>query len=570
MSEDLCVGIDLGTTNSAIAFLDASNQPVLIPNSSGGLLTPSVVANLPDGRLAVGEGARHFRLYRPEMCAAGFKRLMGSEATVDLGSKSWSAIELSSLVLASLKRDAERHLDRSVRDAVITVPAYFNEAQRRATESAADLAGLRARRLLNEPTAAALAYGFCGDVRSRHVVVLDLGGGTFDVTALRIFHGIFEVVASGGESDLGGDDITRSLQMHLAGRSPEHQSAAEDPRFAEECERLKRALSETSRSESRLPLRNGAELRILLDREELRGVCRPFLRRMRAIVFRVLGDAALEPESVDEVILAGGATRMPLFHELAEEVFGRKLTAKLSPDYVVAQGAALQAAIHNRRAAVEDLVMTDVCPWSLGIEVVKDLGRRKQGGYFAPLIHRNTTLPCSREDFFSTVENGQTEVQVRILQGESRYADQNLLLGELTLEGLPGGPRRQGFAVRFTYDVSGLLEVEALGEGGAEARTVILHRPASADEETLALARRRLAAVRFFPRDDLEHLELLARASEAVSRVPPGDRENVEQQVDAYEASLFANDRQKFLQAKEGLVALLRSLGLEWKETTVN
>ncbi len=391
------VGIDLGTTNSAVAHL-TPDGPQIIPNALGGRLTPSVVGVDEGDRVLVGAAARELQVVHPRRCASLFKRHMGTNREVKLGGKTFSPEELSGLVLRALKADAEAHFGGPVTRAVITVPAYFNDRQRKATIAAGRIAGIQVERILNEPTAAAIAYGFHDATQDKTVLVFDLGGGTFDVSVVELFEGALEVRASAGETALGGEDFTRAVAARVRsglGQSFEHAEATA-PRMVSrlllEAERAKCKLSRDEEAVVRVPDAKGnadAATEVTVTRGQLEAWVTPTLNRIELPIRRALADAKVTREKVDEVILVGGATRMPLVVKRVTDLFGKEPHRRLNPDEVVALGAAVQAGLVGKDAAVDDLVVTDVSPFTLGIAVVKEFGNDLRDGYFDPVIERN-------------------------------------------------------------------------------------------------------------------------------------------------------------------------------------
>lgn len=571
----MIVGIDLGTTHSLVAVFQ-DGAPRLLPSSGGHLLTPSVVGVLESGEVVVGRAARELAVVAPERTVAAFKRWMGAARELPLGGRSYGAVELSALVLRALKADAEAALGEPVTEAVVTVPAYFDDDQRLATRRAGELADLSVRRIVNEPTAAALAYGFHEPGAEKRLLVFDLGGGTFDVTLMEVFEGTLEIVATAGESRLGGEDFTERLLGHVAreaGIALEQAELTEPLRVARlraACERAKRAL--TAQADVAIPI-PGADGQlpsspqtIHVDRAGFEGLAGQLLERLTRPLQRALRDAELAPEEVDEVILVGGATRMPLIPQLVEVLLGRAPVIRHDPDHVVALGAAVQAALLAEDRAVEDMVMTDVCPHTLGIEITKSFGRQRREGYFMPIIHRNTTLPISREEAVYTLEVNQRHVLVAVYQGESRRVSENLKLGELQVTDIPPGAEKE-VLIRFTYDLDGMLEVEALiPETGKRFATVLTREARHLTPTEIEAARARMAQLKFYPRDDLRHRELRDFAERVVGDVGPFQREALEQALDAYESALDAGDRALFEHVRAGLLILLSELGFPYDD----
>ncbi len=542
------VGIDLGTTNSAVACM-AENGPRLIPNALVEVLTPSVVGVDADGKLLIGRAAKELQVLQPERCAGLFKRRMGSDWQAELPIRQFSAEELSSLILRSLKEDAAAFFKEPVERAVITVPAYFNDQQRKATIAAGRMAGLQVERIFNEPTAAALAYGFHEARQDKVLLIVDLGGGTFDVSVVELFEGTLEVRASSGESFLGGEDFTRALAARLLEQHghPFERAELQAPRMVarmiQQCERAKCALSRQDSFALRIPDSKGEYPdscpEVTVTRQQLEACTRHILNRIDLPIHRVLGDAKLSREDVDEVILVGGATRMPAVIDRVAQLLGKSPHRRLNPDQVVALGAAVQAGLIARARSVEDLVVTDVAPFTLGVMVVKDFGHEKRDGYFLPIIHRNSTIPVSRVERLATVAPNQTALKVQIYQGEARRVEDNLFLGEFEVRGIPPGPAGQPVDVRFTYDLNGVLEVEATV---VETRKVFSHvvtrhaRGLSAQQ--IAEAVKQMEKLKTHPREEAVNRLLLRRAERLYQELPLEGRVILGQLLDGFEAAL--------------------------------
>ncbi|BBP66248.1 molecular chaperone HscC [Pseudomonas sp. Cab53] len=476
----MIIGIDLGTTNSLVAAWDGEHARIL-PNALGNFLTPSVVGLDDEGQLVVGDIARERLHTHPHLTASLFKRYMGSARETRLGARVYRAEELSAMLLRSLKADAERALGEPVHEAVISVPAYFSDAQRKATRIAGELAGLKIEKLINEPTAAALAYGL--EQRDEATfLVFDLGGGTFDVSILELFEGVMEVRASAGDNFLGGEDFDDLLVEHFiakigAADLPDLNQPAITQRLRREAQRVRHALGQAQAA--RFTLREQSrEWHLELTQGDLTTVVQPLLDRLRAPIERALRDARIKVADLDEILLVGGTTRMPLVRKLVATLFGRIPAMQLNPDEVVAQGAAIQAALQARHASLEEVVLTDVCPYTLGIETSMQVGGGFQSGHYLPIIERNTVVPVSRSRNVSTLSDNQKVVRLGIYQGESRLVSNNIFLGELEI---PVPPRKAGevtLDVRFTYDNNGLLEAQVhLPINGETRRLVIENNP---------------------------------------------------------------------------------------------
>lgn len=571
------VGIDLGTTNSLCAVF-RDGQPLLIPNPHGEFLTPSVVGIVENGQVVVGAPARELRITRPERCRATFKRDMGSGRQMLIGRQTFSAVELSSLVLRSLKEDAESFLKGPVHEAVITVPAYFNDLQRKATRQAGEMAGLRVRRIINEPTAAALTYGFHDRTSDKKLLVIDLGGGTFDVTLMEVFDGTLEIIATAGESHLGGEDFTDALAASvLRGRNlvlevVEDESPLLVSRLRQECEQAKRRLQTKEEVWIRIPDRKGyvgdndPHSAVRVTREGFIQATKSLMERLKEPIRRVLRDGQSGPGDLDEVILVGGATRMLVLREFVTAFFQREPLCRHNPDEVVALGAAVQAALMADDPALGDMVMTDVCPFTLGVEVCRRFGDRQSDGYFSPIIHRNTTIPVSREEGYCTVEPNQNELLLNIYQGEARKVNDNLKLGELRVKGIPPGPAGQQVNVRFTYDLNGLLEVEARVSRTGEMFKTLLMNNVSLTGAELKAAIARMQALKSCPRDEVANRQLLLFAEKLVGEVNKEERKALEQALDQFEQALDERDQGQFQHTRQGLLLVLESLGFRYEE----
>lgn len=522
----MIIGIDLGTTNSLAAiWQDGASR--LVPNALGTYLTPSCVSLDQDGSLLVGQAARERLQTHPDRSAALFKRHMGSDKPFRLGDRDFRAEELSSLVLRALKADAEALLGAPVLEAVISVPAYFSDSQRQATRIAGELAGLKVERLINEPTAAALAYGLHQQQDETQFLVFDLGGGTFDVSVLELFEGVMEVRATAGDNFLGGEDFVAEIVKQFLQRAEVPAQARDDPRFMQQllaqAEIAKIKLSQQAESRLRVAWRD-TEYALDLTQDRLANWSEPLLARLRAPVERALRDARIRSADIATVVLAGGATRMPLVRQLVTRMFGRFPNIEMNPDEVVAAGAAVMAGLKIKDQALDEVVMTDVCPYTLGVEVTRTLpSGQRVDGHFSPIIERNSVVPISREETYSPVDDDQPEVELNIYQGESRLVRDNILLGTLKMP-LSRLPRAESsFQVRFTYDVNGLLEVEAGMPGSSQRQRIVIQ---NADRHMSdAEVRRRLqelASLKIHPREQTANRTLLARA-ERVYQVLRGD-----------------------------------------------
>lgn len=469
------VGIDLGTTNSVVAVMEAG-EPTVIPNAEGSRLTPSVVAFTKAGERLVGISAKRQAILNPERTISSIKREMGTDHRIKIDKKDYTPEEISALVLQKLKTDAEAYLGESVMSAVITVPAYFNDAQRTATKHAGEIAGLNVLRIINEPTTASLAYGL-DKKGSETILVWDLGGGTFDVSVLEVGDGVFEVKSTAGDTHLGGDDWDQRIVDYVADEFKKEQGIdlRNDrqalQRLREASEKAKIELSTVVQTNINLPFITADQegpkhLDVALTRAKFEELTRDLVERTVGPFNRAMEDAKLKPDHLNEIILVGGATRMPMIYELVKKMAGGKEPHKgVNPDEVVAVGAAIQAGVLG--GEVKDVVLLDVTPLSLGVETL--------GGVMTKLIERNTTIPTRKSETFTTAADGQTEVEINVLQGEREMARDNKTLGRFHLTGIPPAPRGiPQIEVTFDIDANGIVNVSAKDMATQKAQSITI------------------------------------------------------------------------------------------------
>ncbi|MBZ0114470.1 MAG: Hsp70 family protein [Thermoanaerobaculia bacterium] len=571
MSRGVAIGIDLGTTYSLVTVVDHDGLRA-IPNLYGETLTPSAVS-VDGGEFLVGSPARARATKLPEATAQSFKRDMGTDRKYTLDGQQLTPQALSAMVLGELLRDVQRELGKPVDDVVITVPAYFDEAQRQATRDAGLIAGLPPSRLLNEPTAAAIAFGLHQRDREIKAVILDLGGGTFDVSVLEIMEEVIEIQSSSGDSRLGGDDFTEAVAtIVLAREEPEVALSIRDHPYAwarllAASERAKIALSSQANAEialPALPTRDGDYLdrSWSVSREQAEEQWMPLMRRMEIPIRRALRDAELDPSQIDEVLLVGGATRMPCVRRLAAEVFQRMPTSHPDPDRVVAYGAALQAALKAGSSAVDDLVVTDVASFSLGIAVANPSSRVLLTGVFSPVLERGTVIPASRIKRYWTIGEGQTVILVEVFQGEHSLCRDNTRLGELKIEGIPPAPAgAEAIDIRFTYDLNSLLEVEVTVLGTGVVRSLLIEGEAERmTEAEVAEARSQMKVLKFLPRDALPNTAALAKAEALFMELTGDTRETLSLEIADFRAALESHNEELIHEVRSGLLATIERL----------
>ncbi len=560
----MIIGIDLGTTNSLAAYF-TEDGPKIIPNRLGKHLTPSVVSVGEQGEVYVGETARELRSLHPEATAQVFKRSMGSGRKYRLRDQEFTAEELSSFVLRSLKEDAEAYLGQPVTEAVISVPAYFDDKRRKATKRAGELAGLVVERIISEPTAAAIAYGLYEKKKNTRFLVFDLGGGTFDESILELFENILEVRAVAGDNYLGGEDFTEVLEKHFLDRkgiSREDLDAKTLVQLHRQAELCKLQFSDATSAVLRCTIQ-GEERELTITQKDYEELCEPLLAKIRRPVQRSLSDAHIKLSDIDEVVLVGGGTKLPIVRSFIVKLFRKFPDTSINPDEAVALGAAVQGAMKERNAAVREVILTDVCSFTLGTEItVAQGGGRYEPGHFCPIIERNTVIPASRTERFYTVYDDQTKVSVNILQGESRFAENNLLLGELVVTVPKNKAGAEAVDVTYTYDINSILEVEVkVLSTGEVKKQIIKSQDNEMTDQEIAERMQELAYLKIPPRDQEENKLLLTRCERLYEESLGEERQQVEYAIRRFESALDTQDRGKIEEARNQLKEFLK----EWE-----
>jgi molecular chaperone HscC len=532
----LDIGIDLGTTNSLIAVIE-DGAPKLLPNASGSFLTPSCVSVGERGEVLVGQAARDRLVSKPEASAAAFKRLMGTRKETVLGKMRFMPEDLSALVLRSLKGDAEATLNVVVSEVVISVPAYFNDLQRKSTMDAARLAGLEVRRLVNEPTAAALAYGL-NEKSEGKFLVFDLGGGTFDVSILDKYEDVMEIRSTTGDTRLGGEDFTSELEkLILKNARLEGQTGVRAELLRRQAELVKHGLSSRQAVDFQLVV-NGKATSGTITRQEIEEACKPLLQRLKGPTERALRDANLSANDFEAVVLVGGATRMPMVRSLVARMFGRLPLVTIDPDTAIAQGAAVLAGLITRNGKLRDIVMTDVCPFTLGTASVDDPKNPASRRHVVPIIERNAVVPISRSMVFSTVHERQKIMDIEVYQGENLRPEANVLLGNVHVPVPAGKAGQESVDVRFTYDINGTLQVEAKVLSTEKVHSKIFSNSNGMDNTELENRFKMLEKLKVPPREQQENIALIARAERLYEEATGAAREEIRGIILAFEKDI--------------------------------
>lgn len=560
----MIIGIDLGTTNSLAAYY-TEGGPKIIPNRLGKRLTPSVVSMDEEEQIYVGDVAVERNLLYPGSTVSVFKRDMGSQKKFQLLHKSFTAEELSSFVLRALKEDAEAYLGEEVTEAVISVPAYFNDARRRATKRAGELAGLKVERIISEPTAAAIAVGIYQSKERSRFLVFDLGGGTFDVSILDHFDTILEVRAVAGDNFLGGEDFTAVLENMFFDKFTQFDRLTLDDKtlrhIHKQAEQCKMGFSDSHNSSMKCKI--GDEIFTMeVKLSEYENACEELLERIRKPVKRSLSDAHIRLSDIDRVVLVGGATKSPVVRRFAAKLFRMMPDTSVNPDEIVALGAAIQGAMKERTESIKEVILTDVCPFTLGTEVVREWEKgRFEDGVFCPIIDRNTVIPTSRTERLYTVRDNQTKIRVNVLQGESRFAENNLSLGEMMIEVPAGKAGEEAVDVTYTYDINSILEVEVeVVSTKKKVTQVFKDRELDMTEEEIKERLETLSYLKIHPRDREENKYLLLRGERIYEESIGEKRQYIEAALHEYEKALDTYDAAVIEEAKNHFKEILNDM----------
>ncbi|SDZ19691.1 molecular chaperone DnaK [Proteiniborus ethanoligenes] len=546
------IGIDLGTTNSCVAVMEGG-EPVVIPNAEGNRTTPSVVAFTKDGERLVGETAKRQAVTNPDRTIASIKRYMGKDHNTLIDGVQHTPQDISAMVLQKLKTDAENYLGETVTDAVITVPAYFTDSQRQATKDAGRIAGLNVRRIINEPTAASLAYGLDKDEEHHKIMVFDLGGGTFDVSILELGDGVFEVIATNGDNHLGGDDFDQVIIDYMAEQFKKENGVdlrndkMSLQRLKEAAEKAKKELSTVMTTSINLPFITATQagplhLTMDLTRAKFDELTAHLVERSMEPVRKAIRDSGLSPAEIDRVILVGGSTRIPAVQQAVKNLTGKEPHKGVNPDEVVALGAAIQAGVLS--GEVKDLLLLDVTPLSLGIETL--------GGVFTKLIERNTTIPTKKSQIFSTAADSQTAVDIHVLQGEREMASGNITLGRFQLTGIPPAPRGiPQIEVTFDIDANGIVNVSAKDLGTGKEQKITITASTNLSEEEI---QKKVKEAEQFAEEDRKNKENIEARNHADSLVYQTEKtlKELEGKIDDSEKTKVQSKLDELKKALEG------------------
>lgn len=550
----MIIGIDLGTTNSSVSYFTQDGAKI-IPNRLGKNITPSVVSIDEDSNIYVGETALERSKVYYDSTAQVFKRDMGSQKVFKLGKNEFNAEELSSFILKYLKEDAEHFLGEKIEEAVISVPAYFNDEQRKATKKAGEMAGFKVERIISEPTAAAIAYGLYQKKADAKILVFDLGGGTFDVSILELFNNILEVRAVAGDNYLGGEDFTQILVELFAKINKiniESLDSKTVSHILDQAEKCKKGFSD-SKISSMNCLINNEQIEFQINIDDYEKACDSLLKKMRNPIKRSLSDTNLRLSQIDDIILVGGSTKLPIVRKFVNKLFGRFPNTSINPDEAVSLGVSIQAALKERNQYIKEVILTDVCPYTLGTEVVMEReNNRIEAGYFCPIIDRNTVIPASRTQTLFTVYDNQSKIRINILQGESRFAKNNIPLGELFVEVPLALAGEESIDVTYTYDINSILEVEVkVNSTGNKVKQIIKNKNNDMTDEMIEKRMEEISYLKIPPREQEKNKLLLFR-SEGMYEESVGDgRKQLDYIIAKFESVLKTQDPIKIENARE-------------------
>jgi molecular chaperone HscC len=566
------LGIDLGTTNSLCTIFTAG-EPLLIPNVHGEYITPSAIAVNEKSEIIIGKAALEYSLANKYPAIKSFKRYMGSNKVFQLGKEQYRAEELSALILKNLKKDAEIYLQKEITSAIISVPAYFNNKQRQATKTAAELAGLQVIRLINEPTAAALSYGIKSNIEETKYLIFDLGGGTFDVTIMELFNGILEVRASAGDNFLGGDDFTEIIveDFYKHNKISEHEIKQEMHKSlvqqAENCKiYLNQSKNYTKEYEISISYRN-QEYSHQYNLAQLEDIFQPLIERLIQPIKRSLNDSKLKPADLDAIVFVGGASKIPMLSKICTKMFMKLPFIYHNPQHVVALGVAVMAGMAENNEQLEEFVLTDVCPYTLGTSYF--LVENEQTGHgsieYMPIIDRNVTLPTSKVQYFQTSASFQETIKVEVYQGESRILNNNIKIGEFSID-LEPMKELQDIDIRYTYDINGILEVEVTAhQSNLSQSFVIKESCGNMSDEEVQKSLNKFKTLKIHPRDQDINIALLANAERMYEEYVGDARFAIALEIRRFETAIDNDHTNEIQIARTRLANLLKELEMVYE-----